>query len=344
MQLAWTIIMRQKKGKSETKMANMPDLHILALFATLAAPAFFLFFALASLGSPLLAVICLSVGRIRGTQHPEAYARRLLRMALACTLPACALLFSATGLTLYRTPWFKDWLHAAPLVPALLAVAIIAYSLSLLLWRAARISYRERPHSPLAQAGALALLSVVILWLALSWLRDLTAQAQAVLLAMTSGGCALVPLIRPDLSSTDPWLWAAVLACALASVMCAGAWSLEYLMLRRDREPFGREAFAHTMRLAARASLRSGLLALSFLPALWEHLTRLPGSPSDALLVRGLLMGCGAAIGLACITWIVLARSSRPCSRPVLVQGSLALVWAGLTAALCAALVRFYAA
>ncbi|MBU1231023.1 MAG: hypothetical protein KKA55_13110 [Proteobacteria bacterium] len=322
----------------------MPNLHVLPLFATLAAPAFFLFFALASLGSPLLAVICLCVGRMRGTQHPEAYARRLLRMALACTLPACALLFSATGLTLYRTPWFRNWLFAAPLVPALLAAAISAYGVSLLLWRASRISYRSRPDSPLAQAGALALLAVVILWLALSWLRDLTAQALAVLDATISGGGALVPLLRPDLSSTAPWLWAAVLAGALASAMCAGAWSLEYLMLRRDREPFGREAFAHTMRLAARASLRSGLLALSFLPALWEHLTHPPGSPSNALLVQALLMGCGSAIVLACIAWIVLARSSRPCSHPVLVHGSLALVWTGLTAALCAALVRFYAA
>ncbi|MBA4358633.1 MAG: hypothetical protein C0405_13010 [Desulfovibrio sp.] len=114
-------------------------------------------------------------------------------------------------------------------------------------------------------------------------------------------------------------------------------------MLRRDHEPFGREAFAHAMRLAARSALRSGLLSLSFLPVLWDQLTNLPGAPGDAQTVEALLLGCGGCVLLACATWIMLARSSRPCSRPVLVHGSLALVWLGLTLALCAALLHFYA-
>ncbi len=319
---------------------------LLHIAAALAAPAFFLFFGLAALGSPLLAVICLTVGQLRGTQHPEAYARRLLRMALTCALPACLLLAGATGLALYRVPWLRDWLQAAPLVPALLAVVITAYCVSLLVWRVSRVAYRVRPDSPLPQAGALAVLAVAILWLALSLLRDLAAQAQAVLGAISvggEGGIALAPLLKPDLSSTAPLLWAAVLACSLASAMCAGAWSLEYLLLRRDHEPFGRDAFAHAMRLAARSALRSGLLALSFLPALWNHLTDLPGQPADAQAVKALLISCGATIFLACSVWALLARSNRPCSRPALVHGALGLVWLGLTAALCAGLLHFYA-
>ena len=138
-------------------------------------------------------------------------------------------------------------------------------------------------------------------------------------------------------------LFAAVLASSLAGVMCAGAWSLEYLLLRRDREPFGREAFAHAMRLAARSSLRSGLLALSFLPALWGRLTDLPGSPNDARTVMALLIACGVSILAACILWGLLARSKRPCSSPMLVHGALLLVWLGLTTSLSAALMHFYA-
>lgn len=327
----------------ETIEARMSIVELLHMATTLAAPAFFLFFGLAALGAPLLAFICLTAGQLRSTQHPEAYARRLLRMALTCALPACLLLAGAAGLALYRVAWLRDWLQAAPLVPALLTVAITAYCASLMLLRASRASYRARQNAPLSQAAALAVLSGVILWLSLSLLRDLAAQAQFVLGATSEGGITLAPLLRPDLSSTTPLLWAAVLASALAASMCAGAWSLEYLLLRRDSEPFGREAFSHAMRLAARTSLRSGLLALSFLPVLWDHLTDLPGSPADAQTVKLLLSACGASIFLACSVWALLARSNRPCSRPGLVHISLTLIWLSLTAALCAALLHFYA-
>lgn len=316
---------------------------LLTICAALAAPAFFLFFGLAALGSPLLAVICLIAGQMRGTQHPEAYARRLLHMALLCALPMCLLLFAASGLILYRVPWLLDWLWAAQLPWALLALALLAYCVSLVVWRSSRSTRRARTDSPLAQALSLAALAMAVLWLMLSLLRDLTAQVQAVLSATPEGGLAVVPLLKPDLLSTTPLLWAAVLAAALACAMCAGAWSLEYLMLRRDREPFGREAFAHAMRLASRSSLRAGLLSLSFLPVLWDQLTNLPRTPADAQTVKVLLLGCGAGIFLACIAWLLLARSSRPRSRPMLVHGSLALVWLSLTLALSAALLRFYA-
>lgn len=316
---------------------------IIHVAAALAAPAFFLFFGLAALGSPLLASICLTAGQLRGTQHPEAYARRLLRMALTCALPTCLIILGAAGLALYRVVWLGDWLLAAPLAPALLALAVMAYCVSLMVWRGLRASRRRNPASPLPQALALAVLAVAILWLALSLLRDLSTQALHVLAAAHADGLSLAPLHAPDLSSASPLLWAAVLASTLASVMCAGSWSLEYLLLRRDREPFGREAFAHAMRLAARSSLRSALLTLSFLPALWDRLTGLPGLPEDVQAVRALLLCCGLSVLLACALWATLARSSRPCSRPLLVHASQILVWSGLTAALSAAVLRFYA-
>ncbi|OGR35549.1 MAG: hypothetical protein A2051_14105 [Desulfovibrionales bacterium GWA2_65_9] len=321
----------------------MPLSELLRIPAAMAAPAFFLFFGLAALGAPLLAAICLTVGQVRGTQHPEAYARRLLRMALTCALLSGVVLSGVTGAALYRLPWLRDWLLAAPLVPALLALGSTAYCVSLAVLRVSRGAYRAQPVNSLPPAAALSVLAVGVLWLSLSLLRDLAAQARAVLDATPTGGIALAPLMTPDLSSTAPLLWAAVLASTLAAAMCAGAWSLEYLLLRRDREPFGREAFAHTLRLAARSSLRSGLLALSFLPALWSRLTDLPASPTDAQAVMALLLACGACILTACVLWIVLARNKRPCSSPALVHGALFLVWLGLTAALSAALLHFYA-
>jgi len=321
----------------------MPIAELLRLPAALAAPAFFLFFGLAALGAPLLAAICLTVGQVHGTQHPEAYARRLLRMALTCAVLTSLVLACAIGLAMYRLPWLRDWLLAAPLVPALLALAVAAYCVSLTVLRLSPGSYRVQPAPPLLPAVVLSIVAVCILWLSLSLLRDLAAQVLAVLGAASEDGIALAPLLPPDLSSTGPLLWAAVLASTLAAAMCAGAWSLEYLLLRRDREPFGREAFAHALRLAARASLRSGLLALSFVPVLWSRLTALPGSPADAQAVKVLLGACCACILAACALWVMLARSKRPHSSPALVHGSLTLVWLGLTATLSAALLHFYA-
>ncbi|MDP3427042.1 MAG: hypothetical protein Q8S17_06660 [Humidesulfovibrio sp.] len=322
----------------------MPYTELLRIPAALAAPAFFLFFGLAALGAPVLAAICLTVGQVRGTQHPEAYARRLLRMALTCALLSGLALSGVTGSALYRLPWLRDWLLAAPLAPALLVLVIAAYCVSLAVLRLSRGAYRPQRVNSLPPAAALSVLAVAILWLCLSLLRDLAVQTQAVLGAASTGGIALAPLMTPSLTSTAPMLFGAVLASTLAGVMCAGAWSLEYLLLRRDREPFGREAFAHAMRLAARSSLRSGLLALSFLPALWGRLTDLPGLPDDAQTVMALLIACGVSLLAACILWGLLARSKRPWSSPMLVHGALFLVWLGLTASLSAALMHFYAA
>ncbi|MBA4358632.1 MAG: hypothetical protein C0405_13005, partial [Desulfovibrio sp.] len=132
-------------------------------------------------------------------------------------------LAGAAGLTLYRVAWLRDWLLAEPLPWALLALALAAYCASLLVWRRSRRAYRSRPGNPLTQALALAVLALGILWLMLSLLRDLTMQAKAVLGATAVDRIALVPLLKPELSSTEPLLWAAVLAGSLTAVMCAGA-------------------------------------------------------------------------------------------------------------------------
>jgi len=321
----------------------MPLAELLRIPAAMAAPAFFLFFGLAALGAPILATICLTVGQVRGTQHPEAYARRLLRMALTCSVITSLVLASSTGFALYRLPWLRDWVLAAPMAPALTTLAIASYCVSLLVLRFSRSSYRPHRENSLPPAAALSLLAVAILWLSLSLLRDLAAQAQAVLAANPEDGIAIARLILPDMTSPPPLLWAAVLASTLAATMCAGAWSLEYLLLRRDREPFGRDAFSHAMRLAARSTLRSALLAVSFLPALWGRLTAMPGPPEEAQAVRLLLITCGVSVLLSCAMWGLLARSKRPCSSPLKVHGALTLIWLALTCALSAALLHFYA-
>lgn len=322
----------------------MPLAELLPLAGALSAPAFFLIFALTSLGSPLLALVCLAAGQLRSTQYIEAYARRLLRMAFTAALPALLAFAVAMGLTAYKTPWLLDWLQAAPLAPGLLTVSGLAFCASLLTMRMSRPSTRHaRQNSPLAQTFILSLLTLVILWLGLALAASMQDQAQAVLRAPMAGGIGVAPLITPDASALPPLFWTALAALVPLSTACAGALSMEYLLMLRDRDPFGREALAQMLRIAGRSTLRSALLAIAFLPVLWTHLPEMPALPGGAAAARLMLGLAGGCALLLCLNAGMVSRSNRPWSHPLAIHMGLAAVWLGLTALLSVGLLCFYA-
>jgi hypothetical protein len=319
----------------------MPYADLLRLAGALAAPAFFLLIALAALGAPPVALICLLAAQTRRTQHPEAYGRRLLRMALTCALPSLVLVAAAVAVGVHRVPWLGDWLRATPLPPILASVTALAYCVTLIVFRASRPRYRHgREEGRITQAFSLTLLSLACLWLAMLLAHSLGMQIQAVLAAPASDGISVAPLQRPELDSLAPLFWTIFVAAVPMSMACAGALSLEYLLLRRDREPFGREAFAQSIKLAARISLRTTLVAAAFLPALWSRISTLP---TDAEPATVLVFGCGVALILACLLWIIIARSTRPLTRPLAIHCALLLLWAALMLLLAAGLLCLYA-
>lgn len=316
---------------------------LLPLAGALSAPAFFLLFALASLGSPLLALLCLTVGQLRSTQYIEAYARRLLRMALTAALPALLAFAVAAGVAAYKIRWLADWVLASPLGPGLFAVAGLAFFASLLTLRLSRPSSRHaRQNNPLGQAFILAALALAVIWLALALAAGLLEQAQAVLRAPADGTLAVAHLITPDASSLPPLFWTALAALAPLCTACSGALSMEYLIALRDREPFGREALAQMLRIAARGALRSGLLAVAFLPVLWTRLHELPALPGGFEAARVMLGLAGASALLLCLCAGVVSRSNRPWTHSLAVHAGLAAIWLGLTSLLCVALLHFY--
>ncbi len=262
-------------------------------------------------------------------------------MALTCALPSLALVAACVVLGLMRISWLADWLLATPLPPGLAALFALAYCAALAVHRASRPKYRHgREQGRIAQAASLALLALACLWLGLLMAHGLGAQMQAVLAAPAEGGVSVAALLRPELDALTPLFWTIFLAAVPLAMACAGTASLEYLLLLRDREPFGRDAFAQTLKLAARMSLRATLVAAAFLPALWSRIATLP---SDAEPAQVLLFGCGAALLLTCALWILLARSHRPCSRPLVIHLSVLLVWLALMLLLAAGLLCLYA-
>lgn len=324
----------------------MSLVEMLPIVGALSAPAFFLIFALASLGSPLLAFVCLASGQLQTTQYIEAYARRLLRMALTTALPALLAFIAISALFAIKTPWLLDWLRAAPVGPGLFTMSILAYLASLLTLRKSKPSARHaRQSSPLAQALVLSVLSLAILWLTLALMDGILEQAQAVLRATpVLEGLNVAPLVTPDASALPPLFWTSLAALVPLCTAGAGALSMEYLLLRRDSDPFGREALAQMLRVASRSTLRSTLLAAAFLPVLWSHLPEMPDLVDGVLGARILLGLAGACALVLCLCAGLVARSGRPWSRSLTIHLAAFVFWLGLTALLGVALLCFYAA
>lgn len=309
----------------------------------MAAPAFFTLLALAALGAPMLALICRTGAEALRTQHLEVYARRLLRMAVSLAVLSGVVLAGALGLALARLPWAWDWVRSDPTAPALLALCAAAYVASLAAARASAPARYQRGDSPVLKAFVLALLSLVLAWLTLSVLGDFAQQARAVLLAPSEDSLTIAALAPPRLEPPGLHLAAAVLATMLLAVTCASAVSMEYLMLRRDHDPFGREAFAQALRLGARSSLRSGILVAATYPMTWMHLTTLLEGRPEAQAIKVLLAFSLGSLILACLLWAALSRSQRPHNSGPAMHGSLLCLWTCLALLLSAALLYFYA-
>lgn len=316
---------------------------LLPIAGALTAPAFFLLFALAALGSPLLALVCLASGQLCSTQYIEAYARRLLRMALTAAMPALLAFIMVCALLIYKSPWALDWLKASPVVPGLFAMSALAFVASLLTLRASRSRPRRaRQGNPLAQAFTLSVLTLVILWLALVLSRGFLEQAKTILQTPVSEGLAVAPLVIPDASLFTSRLWTYMAAIVPLCAACAGSLSQEYLLLLRDREPFGREALTQMLRIAARSTLRSTLLAAAFLPVLWTHLPEMSALQDGSFAAQVMLGLAGTCVLFMLLCAGYLARNGRPWSHPFASHLNLFAAWLCLTALLCVALLSFY--
>lgn len=321
----------------------MPLIELLPIAGLLSAPAFFAVFALAALGAPALAFLCLATAELYSSALLEPYARRLLRMALTCAVPAVLAALGAGTLAALRWPWLLDWLRAAPIGPGLLFLAVLAFLFLLGLARRSRPGSRRQPGSPISRALALTLLSAAILWLAAALAHGLLDQLRAVLDAPSEGGIGVAQLVLPDATAMPPLVWASLAALGAFAVATAGAASLEYLLLLRDREPFGREAQAQMMRMAARGAFRAGLCAVAFLPVLYNHLPPMPGLSGAEPVAQGLLALALGTCLLFCLAAMVVSRSQRPWNRGLAIHLGLLCIWATLTTLSCLAFLCFTA-
>lgn len=334
----------------------MPLADLLPIVGALSAPAFLLIFAMAALGAPLLALLCLLTAALRSGPHSEAYARRLLRMALTCAVPALLLTLVTALIAGWRSPWLFDWLRAEPSAPGLFAAGALVYCVFLATLRRDQRDPRKARRAPhLGRTFLVAVLAVALIWLGLILVAALQNQANAVLHAPMDAGVGVAPLLPPTAGSM-PKIWLAVAGVSILAGMTAGATSLEYMLLRRDNEPFGRDALANVLRLAARSTMRCALLATIFTLGVWLRLGKLLPALTDATAAPHIVGFSGAnlatqlLLGLSTLSWVLVflfslstSRVQRPWDSPFAVHACLLAIWLGLTSVLSLGLLNFYA-
>lgn len=308
----------------------------------MAAPAFFALFGLAALGAPLLALICRLGAEVLRTQYLEVYARRLLRMGVSVSVFSGLVAVGAFSLVFLRAGWAWDWVRSEPAAPALWLSCAVGYLLALILARVTAPPRYQRSDSPLLKAFLLSLLALALTWLSLSLAGDFAIQAKGVLAASPDEGLAVVALHPARITAPSLHMVASVAATLLLAVTCASAMSCGYLVLRRDHDPFGRDAFAQALRLGARTALRSGILVAAAYPMTWMHLTDLLEGRPEAQTIKALLASSLALLLAACGLWAVLSRSQRP-GGGVALHGGMFSLWMSLTLLFSAALLYFYA-
>lgn len=325
----------------------MPDSALVAanlarLAPLMAAPAFFALLGLAALGAPLLALICRLGAEILRTQYLEIYARRLLRMGVSVSALSGLVAVGAISLVFLRADWAWDWARSEPAAPALWLGCAVAYLLALLMARVTAPPRYQRSDSPLFKTFLLSLLALALTWLSLSVAADFSIQAKAVLTAPAEEAMAVAALYPARITAPSLHMVASVAATLLLAITCASAMSCGYLVLRRDHDPFGRDAYAQALRLGARTALRTGILVAAAYPMTWMHLTDLLEGRPEAQTIKALLAFSLALLLGSCGLWAVLSRSQRP-GGGLALYGGLLCLWTSLTLLFSAALLYFYA-
>ncbi len=292
----------------------MTEFHdALTMLSSVLAPAFFDVLGLAALGAPLLAFAAEAMGRAQRKAFLEKFAQHLTVMGFGLLLLALAVTAAGAGLATVRFPEIMERLHApgSPLFPFYGAMGAV-----LLLHGLYRFGW-GLPKGPHLALGALAgLASLTAVWLSLPALRGFA----ALLSPETATASGLLP------APGSPF-WPCLAQYAALAPALAGAMSLLFLLHRRDRDNYGRDYYAFSMRLAARWAALWVLPALAVQP--WLLFSLEPGL-RDLVLASptALLWGLAALLMLLCAgTWWTVARSGSPMRLKGLMLGAALAAW-----------------
>ena len=292
----------------------MTDFHdALTMLSSVLAPAFFDVLGLAALGVPLLAAAAELMARVQRKAFLEKFAQHLTVMGFSLLVLVLIVSGGGAALAALRFPEVMERLHVpgSPLYPfyGSLAAVLVVHGLYRFGWRL--------PKGLHLVLGALAgLASLTAIYLSLPALRGFA--------AMLTPETAPDPGLLPGLGS--PFWPCLVQYIALAPAL-AGAMALLFLLYRRDRDNFGRDYYAFSMRLAARWAVLCVLPALAVQP--WILFSLEPGMRALVLASpMALLWGLAALLMALCAgLWWAVAKSGSPMRLKGLMLGAALAAW-----------------
>ena len=283
----------------------------LTLTAWMAAPAFFGLLGLAALGSPLVALLGEIAANTKKRVFYDKYGQQTAAMGLSLLIVTIAVYVVGGFLAVNRRPQLMDSFH--PMTPesmiamGALATFVLFAAVQALTWKKLRTS--KGLHISIGVVAALA----SAIWIALT----IPAKLQLSLPGAQTANLAMAESLALPLTVMHVFLL----------VSAAAGLSLAFLVLRRNKDDFGRDYYTFSLNLAARWA------AISMIAALLCHgwlLAVLPDAARTLTMNTPLLFVWigAAALALTCIgVWAALARSKAPLQLKGLAFAALVFLW-----------------
>lgn len=285
----------------------------LTMTALMLAPAFFSLLGMAAFGSPVVAFLGEVVAKSKGRVFYDKYGQQTAAMGLILLILLIIVEIAGIAIVYTKFPQLfqKFATPDSPLICALYALgAFIVFGVPYFLtWKKMRQS--KGAHMTLgflATVSAIALVAIAVTAKLIIGLPPELAQSQIAL--------GVKSMIAPM----------AVMYVILTMASAAGL-SCTYLVLRRNKDDFGRDYYNFSLKLAARWAAIPMVLFLvcqgwlfAVLPETFK--TMVMGTP------LGIVWAVGAGFGLiSVIIWALIARSQTPLQMKGLTFLTAALLW-----------------
>ena len=271
------------------------------ILSSVLAPAFFDVLGLAALGAPALAVAAEIQGRAQRKAFLDKFAQHVSVMGFGLLLLVLVVGGGGAVLAGMRFQEIMSRLHApgSPLYAfyAAMGLALLTHGLYRCTWKIAKGA-----HCGLGVLAALS--SLAAIHASLPGLRGF-----APLLSAEGRDMRLAALLFPGPGSP---LWPCLMQYAALSLALAGGLALLFLLHRRDRDNYGRDYYAFSMRRAASWAAWSLVPALAVQP--WILFSLEPELRALVLVSPVVMLWALAlVVMLACLLlWMAVARSGSP--------------------------------
>lgn len=285
----------------------------LTMLAFMLAPAFFSLLGMAAFGSPVVAVLGEIAGKSKGKVFFDKYGQQTASMGLILLILLLIVDAAAIGVAYTKFPQlFQKFIGPdSPLMIAFIAMgAFVVLSLPYFLtWK--KMRNNKGLHLTIGMGAALAAIACVSIGVQSKLMAGLSPE-----MAQEQAALGIRSMLMPM----------AAMYTILVMVSAAGL-SCAYLVIRRNKDDFGRDYYNFSLRLAARWAV---VPTIGFIACQGWLFAVLPETFKTMILDTplGIVWAAGTGLCLICaIIWFIIARSETPLRIKGLTFLAVGLLW-----------------